>query len=563
MQQEVRCPDCGYKNSSGQRFCKHCANGLATRCLQCFANVPAYSQFCPHCNWKDPNYTLQKEQARTLRKQVAQSYSHTAGKAGWLSDEKLQYTCPKCGARVEALSSQECPSRACGYIGPMILVQVQQEATSAAPGLASTEPIDTQPQVRSFSDKGGHTAGRERATSPPPSPLLNQVTNTEPREWRFPSLSRFVRPILAILVAGLVVSAAVVGGIRISHLVNQGNNNGTPSPITQAQGIRHGLSISVTPVGAGEVSVSPEGETYTTDTRIELMARAASGYAFDHWEGASGSSATATVVMDSSKSIVAYFQVKDTTSPVISGVEISGSADISATIAWKTDEAATGNIEYWTTDSDSKTVNSGNERTISHNVRLTGLQPNTTYYFKVKSKDKWGNEAIYEDQTLRTLRPIPVGHEIDTRAPYFALPSYEDGDPESPNNGSTVALSDFLGKNVMLNLWSTYCGPCIVEFPLIRAIYNNYDNNSGDIAVITVCIDGSVDRIKRIEDKYGAEYGPLTFPILLDLEREIEDSYHIWKIPKTLFIDSDGIIREIRIGRFYSQDEIESILESM
>jgi peroxiredoxin len=69
-------------------------------------------------------------------------------------------------------------------------------------------------------------------------------------------------------------------------------------------------------------------------------------------------------------------------------------------------------------------------------------------------------------------------------------------------------------------------------------------------------------RIKGLEVKF-TDAGPFTFPILFDSVGQTKKDYHIWTIPETVFIDSDGIIRNIQIGRFKSQEEIETILKSL
>jgi len=124
----------------------------------------------------------------------------------------------------------------------------------------------------------------------------------------------------------------------------------------------------------------------------------------------------------------------------------------------------------------------------------------------------------------------------------------------------------------LLNFWSTFCGACIGEFPFIRGIYEDEelaDRNSenADFVVFTVCIDSKIDeapgRIKTLEGKFSDEAGRFTFPILFDSVGQTKKDYHIWTIPETVFIDSDGIIRKIQIGRFQSQEEIEAILKSL
>jgi phosphodiesterase/alkaline phosphatase D-like protein len=105
----------------------------------------------------------------------------------------------------------------------------------------------------------------------------------------------------------------------------------------------------------------------------------------------------------------------DTTKPVISSIVQPASPDTlgptSASIGWKTDELASTQVEYGTTATYGKLepAQPANDPTggaslgvIDHSVVLTGLQPNTTYTYRVKSKDAAGNEAVSEDNTFTT-----------------------------------------------------------------------------------------------------------------------------------------------------------------
>lgn len=75
----------------------------------------------------------------------------------------------------------------------------------------------------------------------------------------------------------------------------------SPSPTP-----KYTLSVSVSPLGAGDVS--PSGGEYESGAQVTLIASPASGYEFDHWGGAaSGSSNTAVITMTSDKAVIAYF----------------------------------------------------------------------------------------------------------------------------------------------------------------------------------------------------------------------------------------------------------------
>ena len=95
--------------------------------------------------------------------------------------------------------------------------------------------------------------------------------------------------------------------------------------------------------------------------------------------------------------------VPDTTAPVITNVQSTNIGTNSATITWTTNENSSSQIEYGTTSSygTSNTVDSS--LTAAHSMTLTGLAPNTTYHFRVKSSDAAGNLATSVDNTFTTI----------------------------------------------------------------------------------------------------------------------------------------------------------------
>lgn len=86
--------------------------------------------------------------------------------------------------------------------------------------------------------------------------------------------------------------------------------------------------------------------------------------------------------MDSNKSVIACFKLKDPIPPVISEVKIEKITDRSAVITWITDEPARGLLECGTTpECDYKCLFERNLVT-EHKFKLTGLEPGATYYFR-------------------------------------------------------------------------------------------------------------------------------------------------------------------------------------
>ena len=94
----------------------------------------------------------------------------------------------------------------------------------------------------------------------------------------------------------------------------------------------------------------------------------------------------------------------DTTAPVISNVQTTNITSSAATITWTTDESSDGTVEYGLTTSYGGIVASSSLAT-SRSVTVSGLQSNTTYHYRVISKDAAGNTMTSGDQTFITLAP--------------------------------------------------------------------------------------------------------------------------------------------------------------
>ena len=93
----------------------------------------------------------------------------------------------------------------------------------------------------------------------------------------------------------------------------------------------------------------------------------------------------------------------DTTLPVISEVIASDITETTATITWATDEPATSQVDYGETTDYGLTTTLDEELVTSHSINLSGLEPNTTHHFRVKSKDMNGNESVSSNHTFSTV----------------------------------------------------------------------------------------------------------------------------------------------------------------
>jgi hypothetical protein len=94
--------------------------------------------------------------------------------------------------------------------------------------------------------------------------------------------------------------------------------------------------------------------------------------------------------------------VLDTTAPTISGRTATNITGNSAQITWTTNEAATSRVEYGLTASYGSSTTLDPTPVTAHSIALTGLAPNTTYNYRVRSIDAAGNETISANSTFKT-----------------------------------------------------------------------------------------------------------------------------------------------------------------
>ncbi|MEW6324489.1 MAG: fibronectin type III domain-containing protein, partial [Nitrospirota bacterium] len=92
----------------------------------------------------------------------------------------------------------------------------------------------------------------------------------------------------------------------------------------------------------------------------------------------------------------------DVTAPVLSGITASNFTSSGAVITWTTNEASNTQVEYGTTTGYGSSTTINATMVTSHSQTLSGLQANTLYHYRVKSRDAAGNLATSGDLTFTT-----------------------------------------------------------------------------------------------------------------------------------------------------------------
>ena len=115
-------------------------------------------------------------------------------------------------------------------------------------------------------------------------------------------------------------------------------------------------------------------------------------------------------------------------------------------------------------------------------------------------------------------------------------------------NGNEVTEKIFADKDItMVNVWGTFCGPCINEMPELQKIYESLPENANLIGIVADVPEGmkdGIDNAKYIEGQTGVKYTNLTLSDSL-----ASFAKRFYAVPSTIFVDKEGnIIGDLVMG---------------
>lgn len=124
-------------------------------------------------------------------------------------------------------------------------------------------------------------------------------------------------------------------------------------------------------------------------------------------------------------------------------------------------------------------------------------------------------------------------------------------------DGKTIPFESLKGKVVFMNIWATWCPPCIAEMPNIQSLYEKV--GSDDIAFVMLSVDeGGMEKVRKFIDKKG-----YTFPVYMPASQFPQEFYSN-AIPTTFIISPEGKIVAKQEGMAeYDTPEVREFLQSM
>ncbi|MGH9306868.1 MAG: TlpA family protein disulfide reductase [Acidimicrobiales bacterium] len=104
----------------------------------------------------------------------------------------------------------------------------------------------------------------------------------------------------------------------------------------------------------------------------------------------------------------------------------------------------------------------------------------------------------------------------------------------------TVSLADFAGRPLVINFWSSTCGPCKAEMPALESVYRSMGGRVAFLGVDTG--DSQADAVAFARSK------GVTYPSGFDPSTSVATSYDLYGLPHTVFISPTGQILESHTG---------------
>ena len=135
-----------------------------------------------------------------------------------------------------------------------------------------------------------------------------------------------------------------------------------------------------------------------------------------------------------------------------------------------------------------------------------------------------------------TLQPISALRAI---VPPVVLPAIRFADA----GGASRSLEDYRGHGLLLNIWATWCPPCVAEMPALDALAARLA--ASRIQVLPVSVDhGGAAAVRA----FYAAHGITHLPVLLDPDSGILGTLSLPGIPVTFVIDRAGAARAVLEG---------------
>ena len=127
-------------------------------------------------------------------------------------------------------------------------------------------------------------------------------------------------------------------------------------------------------------------------------------------------------------------------------------------------------------------------------------------------------------------------------------------------NGNSHKLSDYRGKLLILDMWGTWCEPCVRSIPALTMMQKKYDAPDSKIRFVSVSIDDEKTEQKKWLKKHGFE----DFQTWLDPKMQLDQIIPVEVVPCAFVFDgSSNLVGFVRGYIDWGDEEVPAYLEKL
>ena len=153
-----------------------------------------------------------------------------------------------------------------------------------------------------------------------------------------------------------------------------------------------------------------------------------------------------------------------------------------------------------------------------------------------KFKENTTNTTLLSllDEKIKPWKPLMAGN----MAPEYVAETIE---------GDAVTSTDLQGKKVYIDVWATWCGPCIREIPALKALEEELKDEQ--VQFVSISIDQLKDKEKWKNFVAEKELGGIQLIVDGAWKSDFAQTYNVTGIPRFMIFDADGTIIDANAPR--------------
>jgi thiol-disulfide isomerase/thioredoxin len=119
-------------------------------------------------------------------------------------------------------------------------------------------------------------------------------------------------------------------------------------------------------------------------------------------------------------------------------------------------------------------------------------------------------------------------------------------------DGSGTTLASMTGTPVVVNMWATWCTPCVKEMPAFDDVASSIDG----VRVIGVNVGDTAEAASKFAADLGVSYEQFTDP-----DGNLSTALSVSGLPATAFVDADGTVIEVHQGAYTAPELRDAIAQ--